>query len=68
MTLALEASVATSTVTNFERGEKRPSVLSVSTIRRTLEGAGVVFLEGAELKLMAKPTVTHATWDPPPKR
>jgi DNA-binding XRE family transcriptional regulator len=45
MTLALEASVATSTVTNFETGKSRPSVLCVSTIKRTLEGAGVEFPE-----------------------
>jgi transcriptional regulator with XRE-family HTH domain len=45
MTLALEARVVTSTVTKFERGEKRPSVLSVSTIKRSLEGAGLEFLE-----------------------
>jgi transcriptional regulator with XRE-family HTH domain len=45
MTLALEARVATSPVTKFERGEKRPSVLSVSTIKRSLEGAGVEFTE-----------------------
>jgi transcriptional regulator with XRE-family HTH domain len=69
MTLALEASVATSTVTNFERGEKRPSVLSVSTIRRSLEDAGVEFLEYEPgVKLKAKPAVVRATWDAPPKR
>jgi transcriptional regulator with XRE-family HTH domain len=53
MTLALEASVAQSTVAKFERGESRPSVLSVSTIKCTLEGAGVEFLEfepGVRLK------------------
>jgi transcriptional regulator with XRE-family HTH domain len=68
MTLALEASLDQSTIAKFERGESRPSVLSVSKIKRSLEGAGVEFLEyepGAKLK--AKPAVTRATWDPPPK-
>jgi transcriptional regulator with XRE-family HTH domain len=53
MTLSLEASVGTSTVTNFEAGKSRPSVLCVSTIKRTLEGAGVEFTEfepGVRLK------------------
>jgi transcriptional regulator with XRE-family HTH domain len=45
MTLALEASVDQSTVLKFETGKSRPSVLSVSTIKRTLEGAGVEFTE-----------------------
>jgi hypothetical protein len=44
--LALEASLDQSTVAKFERGESRPSVLSVTTIKRTLEGAGVEFPEG----------------------
>jgi transcriptional regulator with XRE-family HTH domain len=60
MTLALEASVTPSTVLKFERGEGRPSVLSVSTIKRTLEGAGVEFPEGEPgVKLKANPAVTR---------
>jgi transcriptional regulator with XRE-family HTH domain len=46
LALALEASLDQSTVAKFERGESRPSVLSVTTIKRTLEGAGVEFPEG----------------------
>ena len=46
MTLALEANIEQSTVAKFERGESRPSVLTVSTIKRSLEGAGVEFPEG----------------------
>ena len=45
MTLALEASFDQSTVAKFETGKSRPSVLRVSTIKRTLEGAGVEFPE-----------------------
>jgi transcriptional regulator with XRE-family HTH domain len=37
MTLALEANIEQSTVANFETGKTRPSVLSVSTIKRTLK-------------------------------
>jgi transcriptional regulator with XRE-family HTH domain len=48
MTLALEAGVDQSTVAKFERGESRPTALSVSTIKRTLEGAGVEFPTGGE--------------------
>jgi hypothetical protein len=67
--LALEASVEQSTITNFETGKSRPSVLSVSTTKRTLEDAGVEFLEYEPgVKLKAKPAVVRATWDPPPKR
>jgi transcriptional regulator with XRE-family HTH domain len=46
MTLALEASVDQSTVVKFETGKSRPSVLSVSTIKRTLEAAGIEFTDG----------------------
>jgi transcriptional regulator with XRE-family HTH domain len=46
MALALEAHVEQSTVTNFETGKSRPSVLIVSTIKRILEAAGVEFTDG----------------------
>jgi transcriptional regulator with XRE-family HTH domain len=60
LTLALEANVAPSTEIR-ERGS-RPSVLCVSTIKRTLEGAGVEFTEFEPgVKLTAKPAVTRAT-------
>jgi transcriptional regulator with XRE-family HTH domain len=57
MTLAFEARVDQSTVAKFERGESRPSVTTVSTIKRTLESAGVEFLEyepGVKLKAKAR--------------
>jgi hypothetical protein len=40
------AAALDSTIAKFERGEMPLSVLSVSTIKRTLEGAGVEFPEG----------------------
>jgi transcriptional regulator with XRE-family HTH domain len=46
LALALEANVTQATVTNFETGRKHLSMPSVSTIKRTLEGAGVEFPEG----------------------
>jgi transcriptional regulator with XRE-family HTH domain len=56
MTLALEAGLEQSTVANFETGKTRPSVLSVSSIRRALEGAGVGFTngDGPGVRLMRK--------------
>jgi transcriptional regulator with XRE-family HTH domain len=45
MTLGFEAGTNQQTVLKFERGESRPSVLSVSKIKRTFEGAGVEFTE-----------------------
>jgi transcriptional regulator with XRE-family HTH domain len=50
---AFEAGLNQSTIANFETGKSRPSVLSVSTIKRTLEGGGVEFTEfepGVRLK------------------
>jgi transcriptional regulator with XRE-family HTH domain len=41
MALALEAGLNQATVAKFESAEGRSSVLSASTVRRTLEGAGV---------------------------
>jgi hypothetical protein len=68
--LWLEAGVGPTTLKNFETGQSRPSVLSVTTIQRALEAAGVEFTNGGEpgVKLKAKPAVIRATWDPPPKR
>jgi hypothetical protein len=44
--LAGEAGLSASTVGVFEGGKHRRSVLMVSTIQRTLEAAGVEFIEG----------------------
>jgi transcriptional regulator with XRE-family HTH domain len=41
MTLAFEAGINQTTVAKFERGESRAEERTVSTIKRTLEGAGV---------------------------
>jgi transcriptional regulator with XRE-family HTH domain len=44
--LAAEAGINTRTVGKFETGERRAAVLSVSMIQRTLEAAGVEFVDG----------------------
>jgi transcriptional regulator with XRE-family HTH domain len=44
--LAGQSGFADATLAKFERGESRPSVLSLTTIKRALEGAGVEFLDG----------------------
>jgi transcriptional regulator with XRE-family HTH domain len=44
--LSSKSGFGDSTIAKFERGEMPLSVLSVSTIKRTLEGAGVEFHEG----------------------
>jgi transcriptional regulator with XRE-family HTH domain len=54
--LAGKSGLSDTTVAKFERGESRPSVLSVTTLRRALEAAGVEFTNGGEpgVKLKAK--------------
>jgi transcriptional regulator with XRE-family HTH domain len=42
--LAAEARVGQATVSDFERGRKRPPVLVLSTMQRALEAAGVEFI------------------------
>jgi transcriptional regulator with XRE-family HTH domain len=56
MALALEAGITQGTVSNFETGKNRLSVPTVTTIRRTLQTAGVEFTIGGEpgMKLKAK--------------
>jgi transcriptional regulator with XRE-family HTH domain len=44
--LSSKSGFGDSTIAKFKRGEMPLSVLSVSTIKRTLEGAGVEFHEG----------------------
>jgi hypothetical protein len=51
--LAMEANVSPSIIGGFEVDKKRPSVLSVQTIKRALERAGVEFLKGDPPRLMA---------------
>jgi transcriptional regulator with XRE-family HTH domain len=68
MRLSRKSGFGDSTIAKFERGEMPLSVLSVSTIKRTLEDAGVDFGEGAEPTLKTTRAVIRATWNPPPKR
>jgi transcriptional regulator with XRE-family HTH domain len=51
ITLALEASVLQSTVMKFETGKGRPSELTVSNIKRTLENAGIEFRVGKPVRM-----------------
>jgi hypothetical protein len=44
--LAFEACLNQSTVKNIETGKSLPSVLSVSTVQRALEAAGIEFTDG----------------------
>jgi transcriptional regulator with XRE-family HTH domain len=55
--LWLEAGVGPTTLKNFETGQSRPSVLSVTTIQRALEAAGVEFTNGGKsgVRLKEKP-------------
>jgi transcriptional regulator with XRE-family HTH domain len=46
--LAGKSGLGDTTVKKFERGESRPSVLSVTTLQRALEAAGVEFTNGDE--------------------
>jgi transcriptional regulator with XRE-family HTH domain len=56
MALALEAGITQGTVSNFETGKNRLSVPTVTTIRRTLQTAGVEFTNGKRpgVKLKAR--------------
>jgi transcriptional regulator with XRE-family HTH domain len=53
MMLAFEANADPSTIVKFEGGKKGPAVLSVQTIKRALEHAGVEFPEGEPPRLNA---------------
>ena len=46
--LAGKAGVSATTIARFEAAKRRPSVLVVSTIRHTLEAAGVEFTNGGQ--------------------
>jgi transcriptional regulator with XRE-family HTH domain len=41
--LADKSGLSVTTVSNFEKGTRRPSVLNVSTIRKLFEDAGIEF-------------------------
>jgi transcriptional regulator with XRE-family HTH domain len=54
--LAVETRVSPSSISHFETGRRRVAVLSVSTLQRALEEAGVEFFEGEPgAKLRVKP-------------
>jgi transcriptional regulator with XRE-family HTH domain len=54
--LAGETGLSRAPIAHFETERSRPSALSVSTIQRTLEAAGVDFVEGEPgVKLKPKP-------------
>jgi ribosome-binding protein aMBF1 (putative translation factor) len=53
MKLAWEANIDPSIIGKFEIGKKPPSVLSLQTIKRALEYAGVDFHEGEPPRLKA---------------
>lgn len=46
MALALETGLASRTIGSIERGKKTPSELTLATIQRAFEKAGVEFPEG----------------------
>jgi DNA-binding XRE family transcriptional regulator len=54
--LAAEVRVSPTTIAHFEAGRRQPSLLTVSTLQRALEEAGVEFVEGEPgAKLRVKP-------------
>jgi transcriptional regulator with XRE-family HTH domain len=62
--LAGHAGLSVIAISNVERG-RRVSDSVVRVIQEALEAEGVEFAESAEPKLMAKPSITRATWEPP---
>jgi transcriptional regulator with XRE-family HTH domain len=46
--LAGQSGFADATIAKFERGESRPSVLSLTTIKRALVAGGVEFTNGGD--------------------
>src|SRR5713226_4478819 len=44
--LARKASVGSSTIADFERGQRTPVVNNIAAIRKALEDAGITFLAG----------------------
>src|SRR5690349_6432110 len=55
--LAKQDKVATSTVAEFERGQRTPVANNAEAIRSALEGAGITFLEGGAVTGKPSPTV-----------
>jgi transcriptional regulator with XRE-family HTH domain len=65
--LAFEAGITQGTVTNFETGKNRLSVLAVTTIQRALEAAGVEFTNGGKSGVRLKvqpPTIAAGDLNP----
>ena len=46
--LADRASLGQSTIRDFEKGRRVPTAKYLATVRRTLEAAGVIFIDGNE--------------------
>jgi transcriptional regulator with XRE-family HTH domain len=63
--LAFESGLNQSTVAHFETGKSRPSVLSVTTVQRALEAAGVEFTNGEHPGVRMKET---SSWNPRPAK
>jgi len=58
--LAKAARVATSTIADFERGQRTPVANNIQAIRAALEGADIKFLPGGAVIGPAPPSVTSA--------
>jgi transcriptional regulator with XRE-family HTH domain len=56
--LAQQAGIATSTVADFERGERTPVPANMDAIKSALERGGITFLEGGPV--VGRPTATGA--------
>ena len=46
--LARRAELGESTIRDFEKGRRVPTAKYLATVQRTLEAAGVIFIEGTE--------------------
>jgi transcriptional regulator with XRE-family HTH domain len=68
--LAGKSGLSTTTISNFEKGARRPSVLNVSTIRKVFESAGVEFVgeAGARLRKAAEDGAEIPHHETPAKR
>lgn len=50
-----KSGLSSTTISDFENGKRRPSVLNVSTMRKVFENAGVEFVGEAGVRMRAKP-------------
>jgi transcriptional regulator with XRE-family HTH domain len=61
--LASQSGFADATLAKFERGEIRPSVLGLTTIKRALEAAGVEFTNGGQPGVRMRGIQVHFDYD-----